>query len=378
MNLLHIHQDYPDGRAYPNTKAVSNLIEETEYQKPEIKHYVLSINRTSNPLKISIKEFDQGISLVYWALPLPLIYKPVIYFWSFVISFYIKSKKINLIHGHKLTTEGLFSFYLSNRINSPYVISVRGGSDCRNIKRLPDCIGTFKQVFKNAKKVFWVSPWAKEFVESKLDYQHPNEQVLPNICKIELIEPEYTQVRKSYAIIISFHQFKRKGIFPLFEAIARLKNKGIFILLDVIGSGDKKYEQLIVEKIKALDISDQITLLGKVEHPTALSYLKKSKALLLPSINETFGMAYVEALACGCPVLYIKNTGIDGHLDEISPGVGIENQNVEVMEEAIIELENNYEQYKSSIVEATNANYLMKFTGEIVANSYIQEITNLD
>ena len=65
-------------------------------------------------------------------------------------------------------------------------------------------------------------------------------------------------------------------------------------------------------------------------------------------------------------------------MDEISPGVGIENQNVEVMEEAIIELENNYEQYKSSIVEATNANYLMKFTGEIVANSYIQEITNLD
>ena len=85
MNLLHIHQDYPDGRPYSATKAVSNLIDSAKIIDPSVKHFVLSINRTSNPFKISIKNFEDGISLVYWSLPLPFISRLSIVFWCNII-----------------------------------------------------------------------------------------------------------------------------------------------------------------------------------------------------------------------------------------------------------------------------------------------------
>ena len=36
----------------------------------------------------------------------------------------------------------------------------------------------------------------------------------------------------------------------------------------------------------------------------------------MPSIHETFGLVYVEALSQGLSVLYTKNEGIDGIFDE--------------------------------------------------------------
>lgn len=384
MDILHIHQDYPDGRPYPNTRAVSNLIQATEELEASIGHYVLSINRTSNPFKVSLNKFDQGLSLVYWALPLPFIYKPVIFFWAFLISLVLRAnaKEFDVIHGHKLTTEGLFSFYLSRFIKSPYVISVRGGSDCHNIARLPDCKASFRLVLKNALSVFWVSPWAQGFIEKKLNYHHPNNIALSNICKIDGLESRQDKLKTKYTIILSFHQFRRKGLFQLLSAMVSIKEKGVNVSLDIVGSGAEKYKKVIIKEIIRLELGSQVRLLGQLGHAELLAKLRLSKALLLPANNETFGMAYVEALACGCPILYVKNTGIDGHLNDVLPGVRIDRQGEEEIEAAILDIEENYDKYQRSLTDISRGEYLKKFTGGYIANNYVSEIlersTDLD
>ena len=223
MKVLHIHQDYPDGREYPNTKAVSNLIEASRITNTSIEHFVVSINRTSNPLKISVKGFSDGISIVYWALPLPLIYKPVIWFWAQVIAYKLRSLNFTLIHGHKLTTEGLFSYFLSKRLNIPYCVSVRGGTDAYNLARLSDLKETFYKVYNGAKHVFWVSAWAKKKFSAKFKGLPVFSSELANICQIENISPVATAQRERYCIILSYHQLQRKGLFPLLEAMALLR-----------------------------------------------------------------------------------------------------------------------------------------------------------
>lgn len=375
MKILHIHQDYPDGRAYPNTKAVSNLIQAVEELDPSIKHFVLSINRTSNPFKVSIAKFDQGLSLVYWALPLPLIYKPAIWFWAFIISFVLKGREFDIIHGHKLTTEGLLSLYLSRLTKIPYTVSVRGGSDCHNIARLSDCKASFREVFKCAQKVFWVSPWAQVSIEKNLNYRHSSNVIISNICQIDGIEPIKSQSKIKYATILSFHQFRRKGLFPLLSAIKSLKANGLHISLDIIGGGTEKYKKIINEEIIRLGLENQLTMLGQLGHSELLARLKRSKALLLPAMNETFGMAYVEALACGCPILFMKNTGIDGHLDDVIPGVRIDQQSAEDIAEAILGLEKSYGIYHQSVMNISREKYLIKFTGTYVAANYVKELS---
>ena len=91
MNILHIHQDFPDGSPYPATKAVLNLIEAVEANS-NLTSYVLSLHRTSNPFKISVKPFERGLSVVYFSLPVPYVHRFMLHFWAWLIGiFYLNT-----------------------------------------------------------------------------------------------------------------------------------------------------------------------------------------------------------------------------------------------------------------------------------------------
>ena len=375
-NILHIHQDYPDGRDYPYTKAVSNLLMACRAQNPDIKHYVLSINRTSNPFKVSAKEFEDGISLVYWAIPLPLIYKPAIWFWSIIIAYYLKGKGFSIIHGHKLTTEGLFSYFLSTRLGIPYMISIRGGSDMHNLERLPDLTASFVKIYYSAVHIFWVSAWTKNLLRGSFKGMPKSSSDLPNVCEITYT-PELQANRERYCIILSYHQLHRKGLFPLLEALVILKKQRKLIILDIIGSGSDKESVLITDKILELDLGDQVTILGQVSHPQILDILSQSKGLLLPAVNETFGMADIEALACHCPILYMAKTGIDGFLDDMFVGVKLESQSASCIASGILKIENNYSSIIANLTAINKSDYLNKFTGKAISYQYLNTLNHI-
>ena len=49
---------------------------------------------------------------------------------------------------------------------------------------------------------------------------------------------------------------------------------------------------------------DRIIYLGPADHPRKVDLMKRAKALVLPlEVDETFGLAMIEAMACGTPVL---------------------------------------------------------------------------
>lgn len=379
MKILHVHQDYPDGRNYPSTLAVSNLLEGVKKSEPSVEHYVLSINRTSNPFKVSIKKFDQGLSVIYWALPIAFFYRPIIYFWSLILFYFIKKNKFSLVHGHKLTTEGMFTYYLADKFKIPYVLSVRGGSDTHNIKRLPDCKTTFSKIYRNSKIIFYVSPWCKGFVESELRYKHPTTLDLPNICQFSLHTSNSIDVcsRKGYVTILSFHQYKRKGLEQLLTAIKKLKDGGVALNLTVIGSGDNEYVEKVKKLINSLSLENEVSLTGSISQKDVLKILKQSKAFLLPSKNETFGMTYVESLASGCPILYLENTGIDGHLESVTAGIKIPDNDVVNIEESLFKFENEYSSIKKGVELILDSHYLKKFTEEKISENYTHVLRNI-
>ena len=46
-----------------------------------------------------------------------------------------------------------------------------------------------------------------------------------------------------------------------------------------------------------------------------LETLNGYTALVLPTLRETFGMVYIEALFAGVPILYSQDRGVDGFFD---------------------------------------------------------------
>jgi len=375
MNILHIHQDYPDGRPYPITKAVSNLIDACLELKPDDTHTVVSINRTSNPFKISVKPFEQGFSFVYWAIPLPFIY-----YWTMKLSAYLVYRKIkhlpvDFIHGHKLTCEGVFAYWLSKKINKPYVLSIRGGSDIHNIKRLSVHNQFFVEVFTQASQIFWVSAWAKKIIKVLLPIDKSRVEstpLLPNICNLDLTyKQKKAEQRNCYVTAISYHQYKRKGIPQLIQAISLLKQQGKLIQLDIYGSGKPQFKAEIEKLISKYQLQAEVILKGQIEQKELLVAMGNAKGFLMPAINETFGMAYVEALSVGCPVLYVGNTGVDGYFETYPVGEKIQIVNVESLLTSIEKMDVNNELLCNTLAKQQNNSDLIRFTSSYVAKEYL-------
>jgi starch synthase len=95
----------------------------------------------------------------------------------------------------------------------------------------------------------------------------------------------------------------RKGARYLLEGFEQCK-----ILkkqLTIVGLVDDEVKQSQSSQLHRSDV----TLLGHCVHEELPELLSKSDVLVLPSIEEGFGMVVTEALACGCPVIVSENTG---------------------------------------------------------------------
>lgn len=108
---------------------------------------------------------------------------------------------------------------------------------------------------------------------------------------------------------------KRKGVYDLLEAAARVAavHSGFRLLLG--GDGELKQVRLRVEE---LGISDKVELLGWVKGGDKESYLAEAMIYVLPSYNEGLPMSVLEAMAAGLPVL---STPVGGIPEAVTDGV---------------------------------------------------------
>lgn len=374
MNILHIHQDFPDGSSYPYTKAVLNLIEAVEANS-NVTSYVLSLHRTSNPFRISVKPFERGLCVVYFSLPLPYLHRFLLYFWASLIRvFYLNNIKFDVIHAHKLTTEGLFAKYLASARAVSYLVTIRGGTDFRFYSRMHDCRTTFNQILTNAKKTIFLSPVAKQSMEKLSGLHLENAIIIPNLCRFNVKGNGYRKKSNiiEYTTVLSFHQYKRKGILNLISAIGVLKQKFpiLHIKLNVIGGGDDSVLKIIQSHVSSLQLSDRIYFSGSLNQQQVLRAISASDAMLLPALDETFGMVYLESIANQTPVLYMKGTGIDGLFADDLVGVAVKTQEPQEIASAILVLIERGDEFRDHITELIDSGFFKMFTSEHIVEKY--------
>lgn len=94
-----------------------------------------------------------------------------------------------------------------------------------------------------------------------------------------------------------------KGIFDLVEIWVHVVKEIPSARLAIMGGGDTEIVAQLKKAIKANRLEENISLLGYLESDKAFGLIKASKVFLFPSHEEGFGIAIVEALACGLPVV---------------------------------------------------------------------------
>lgn len=94
-----------------------------------------------------------------------------------------------------------------------------------------------------------------------------------------------------------------KGIFDLLRIWKNVIAKNPHTQLAIIGGGDKQLEQISKNKITENKLEKNVDVLGYLEDKEAFPILKSSKIFIFPSHEEGFGIAVLEAMACGLPVI---------------------------------------------------------------------------
>lgn len=106
---------------------------------------------------------------------------------------------------------------------------------------------------------------------------------------------------------------KRKGLYPILAALARLKRRGRPITIAVVGAGPEK--EPLTTMAADLDVLDQITWLGALDPAGVAETLDRSRCFLSPSLEpEAFACVNIEAMARGSLII---TTNLGGTRDYI-------------------------------------------------------------
>ncbi|MEM7690138.1 MAG: glycosyltransferase [Pseudomonadota bacterium] len=93
----------------------------------------------------------------------------------------------------------------------------------------------------------------------------------------------------------------RKGHDIAIEALARLSEEHPQARLLLVGKGDE--EKPLRALAKAKGVADRVHLTGAIDHDLLPIILSAADAMVLPTANEGLANAWVEALACGTPLV---------------------------------------------------------------------------
>jgi len=122
----------------------------------------------------------------------------------------------------------------------------------------------------------------------------------------------------------------RKGTLAFLKSLPLIHQQCQNIQVDIIGTdrahapGDIKFQQYFKENFNAL--SEVVTFHGFVDDQTLDIFYKNADLFVVPSVYESFGLIYVEAMMYGLPSIATKGGGIpevitdgvDGFVTEIN------------------------------------------------------------
>ncbi len=251
----------------------------------------------------------------------------------------------DLIHSHTLLNGGYVAYLIKKYFGVPYIVSVRN-TDINIFLKIPIFVSIANKIASNASGVHFLSvPYKEKFINKyvKNSYKESinNKSVvisngLEEFWLTNKAEVKSLSNKKEIRILCVGKIDKNKNLKTSIKAINLLISKGYNVKFTIVGQViDKK----VLKDIQKENFVNIIHYLSKEE---LINVYRENDIYVMPSIFESFGRVYAEALTQGLPVIYSQGQGFDGIFEDGCVGYAVPSYNSEYISESILKILDNY------------------------------------
>ncbi|MFR3204905.1 MAG: glycosyltransferase [Oscillospiraceae bacterium] len=277
-------------------KCVKNWFAYSEEKSEIIEGIQIYRNRCFCPLKHGIEghreAFAQGIQKLY--------------------DQYMQENRPDIIHAHCSVWAGYAAMKLSEQIGIPYVVTEHATLFQLHRDQISEKNDrVILEIFQKAARVICVSGAFAKLIES----YRPDIDVVGNVVNCDAFVPRADSEKHRGIRFLTVcymeeeAQLYKKGIDILIQAWAEVVKKYTDVKLVIGGGGSAKTK--VEQWVEEQGISKYVEFTGALDRKQVIQEMQSCDCFVLPSRYETFGVVYIEAMACGKPVIAVANGGPD-------------------------------------------------------------------
>lgn len=194
-----------------------------------------------------------------------------------------------------------------------------------------------RKTLKKSDKIIVINQYTKELLQRNGTEEKKITIIPPGIdteafkyCPFEQKEKNKTE------FLVVCYLIKRKDVVSVIRAVSEVVKINSRFILRIIGDGPQR--EILERLAKELGVSQYVIFEGFIPNSDVQKYYQKAHVFISMSLSESWGQMYLEAMACGLPVISSKNVGSESMIHNGKFGYLVEQEDVKALAERMVYL----------------------------------------
>lgn len=155
--------------------------------------------------------------------------------------------------------------------------------------------------------IIFISSYVREITEKILGRVEKS-HVLHNPCDTSIFHPVMTNSKTGIHLGFVGRLVEYKNCKDVIHLVAELKKEKPLVHATIIGDGDQRHK--LEHLVNELKLESQVRFMGYIEQKNLPLVYPLFDTVVVPSIDEPFGLVALESVACGTPVIVAESGGL--------------------------------------------------------------------